>query len=100
MPAERLGSPAARESGRALYLGNCALCHGERADGHGRRQLLSSKPVDFTSHAWRKTATPRRVFFVLREGLHGTAMPAWPSFSDEETWDLVAYVLSVSERGP
>ena len=100
VPAERLASPAARDRGRALFLTNCALCHGERADGHGQRQLLSSRPADFTSKDWRRTVTPRKVYSVLREGVHGTAMPAWPSLTEDETWDLVAYVLSVSEKGP
>ncbi len=27
-------------------------------------------------------------------------MPAWKALSEEETWDLVAYVLSVAEMGP
>lgn len=100
VPRERLASAAARQRGRELYLDHCALCHGERADGHGQRQLLSSKPIDFTSRAWRARATPRRAFYVLREGVRGTAMPAWPILNEDETWDLVAYVLSVAAPGP
>lgn len=98
VPEQRLASAAAREHGRQLYLANCALCHGERADGHGQRQLLSSRPADFTSKIWRRSVTPRKVFYVLREGVHGTAMPAWPTLGEDETWDLVAYVLSVSDE--
>jgi mono/diheme cytochrome c family protein len=100
VPHERLVSAEARERGRGLYLAHCALCHGERADGHGPRSLLSSRPADFTSKTWRRTVTPRKAFFILREGVHGTAMPAWPTLTEDETWDLVAYVLSVSEKGP
>ena len=37
VPQERLASAAAQERGRRLYLGNCALCHGEHVDGQGRR---------------------------------------------------------------
>lgn len=99
VPADRLASVAARERGRELYLVNCALCHGERGDGHGRRRNLSSRPRDFTDAAWHRRATPRRVFFVVREGVQGTAMASWKALDEDETWDVVAYVLSIAESG-
>ena len=61
-----------------------------------RRENFAQPPRDFTSGAWRKQTTPRHVFFAIREGVRGTPMPGWKSFSDDETWDLVAYVLSAS----
>jgi high-affinity iron transporter len=98
VPEARLRSAEARESGRELFLANCALCHGERGDGHGRRSAGFAKaPANFTDPAWRRAATARRVFFAIREGLRGTPMPAWSTFSDDETWDLVAYVLSLGK---
>jgi len=99
VPEERLRSTAAREHGRALFLQHCALCHGERADGRGvRRQGLSSSPRDFTDPEWRRRTSPRRVYYVIREGSHGTAMPAWKSLEEADTWDLSAYLLAVGER--
>jgi mono/diheme cytochrome c family protein len=99
VPEERLRSPAAREHGRALFLQNCALCHGDHADGRGvRRQALSSPPRDFTDRTWRARTSPRRVFHVIREGSHGTAMPAWKSLEESDAWDLTAYLLAVGER--
>lgn len=98
VPPGLLGSAEARESGRKLFLVSCAICHGERADGRGvRREGLSVAPRDFTTPSWRNAATPRHVFFTIREGVHGTPMPGWKSFSDIETWDLVAYLLSASK---
>ncbi|MFI5120851.1 MAG: c-type cytochrome [Thermoanaerobaculia bacterium] len=95
VPSGLLDSAAARENGRKLFLASCALCHGERADGRGvRREGLSSPPRDFTNPSWRAATTPRRVFFAIREGVHGTPMPGWKSFSDAQTWDLVAFLLS------
>jgi mono/diheme cytochrome c family protein len=38
------------------------------------------------------------VYYAIREGVHGTAMPSWKSLPDEDIWDLVAYVLSVGTR--
>lgn len=97
VPAAQLESPAARERGRALFLEHCALCHGDRADGHGvRQQALSTPPRDFTDRAWKARTSPRRVFYVIREGSPGTAMPAWKVLDDGQTWDLTAYLLSVS----
>jgi high-affinity iron transporter len=95
VPTARLGSPEARASGRALFVAYCALCHGERGDGHGPRTAGFAKPpANFTDPAWRRGATPRRVFFAIREGVRGTPMPSWKWLSESEAWDLVAYVLS------
>ena len=98
VPYITLASAQARARGRKLFLTNCAICHGERADGNGiRSEGLDPRPVDFTSPEWRSQATPRHSFYVIRNGVGGTAMPRWNTFSDEETWELVAYVLSVAQ---
>ena len=94
-----LDSPQARERGRTAYLENCALCHGVAADGHGVRQEgLSGPPANFTLAAWRSSTTPGEVFTLVREGKRGTSMPSWRSLSESTTWDLVAYLWSVSEE--
>lgn len=97
VPDERLSSAGARRRGRDLFLQHCALCHGERADGRGVRRNLSSQPADFTDPVWRHSTSPRRVYHAIREGVPGTAMASWKIFSEEETWDLTAYVLAVAE---
>jgi high-affinity iron transporter len=96
VPEARLLSPEARSRGRALFLAHCAICHGEAADGHGlRAEGFSRPPAAFTDPAWRRRTSPRRAFYVVREGVRGTPMPSWKSLEEEEVWDLVAYVLSV-----
>lgn len=100
VPTAVLASSEARARGRVAFLRHCALCHGERGDGGGvRRSALDKPPADLTLPSWRSRATPRRVFFVLREGVRGTPMPAWPGLSEAETWDLVAYVLTLGRDG-
>jgi high-affinity iron transporter len=100
VPEERLASAQARERGRALFAEHCALCHGERADGRGvRREGLSTRPRDFTDPAWRLRTSPRAVFVAIREGVPRTAMPSWKSLDSEQTWDLVAFLLSAG-RAP
>jgi len=99
VPEERLASREARERGRTLYQQNCSLCHGVEADGRGvRREGFSSPPRDFTDPDVRRRVSPRRMFFEIREGVRGTAMPSWKSLSEGETWDLVAYLRSVARE--
>lgn len=98
VPAERLASAEARERGRKLFRQSCALCHGKRADGRGvRHSALSGPPQDFTDPHWRARVTPRSVYHAIRKGKSGTSMASWGALGEEETWDLVAFLLAVSE---
>lgn len=98
VPADRLSSPGARGRGQALFQQHCAICHGVSGDGLGeRREGFVRPPRDFTSSGWRTATTPRHVFFALREGIAGTAMPSWRTLPDDELWDLTAYVLSIAK---
>jgi mono/diheme cytochrome c family protein len=96
---DRLAAEDARARGRRVFLMSCAICHGERGDGMGiRREGLVGRPRDFTSSAWRTSTSPRRVVFAVREGVAQTSMPSWPTLTDDEVWDVTAYVLSLGER--
>jgi mono/diheme cytochrome c family protein len=98
VPEPLLVSADSRRRGRDLFLSHCALCHGESADGRGvRREGLTSAPRDFTDPTWKRRTSPRRIFFVIREGARGTPMPAWGILSDEDIWDLTAYLISAGE---
>ena len=99
VPAALLASPEARNRGAALFRAHCALCHGERGDGRGaRREGLTTPPRDFTSSGWRASTSPRRVFFAVREGVAGTPMASFKALSQQDAWDMTAYVLSLRER--
>lgn len=99
VPTAALASPDRRSRGKRLFLDHCALCHGEQGDGQGvRREGLSSPPRSFTDAAWRQSTSPRRVFFAIREGVSGTPMPGWKSSSEQDAWDLTAYVLTLGEQ--
>ena len=99
IPTTRLASTEAKARGRQLFVENCALCHGERGDGHGvRREGLTRSPRDFTSTTWRQSTSPRRVFYAIREGVPGTPMAGWKALSEQDAWDMTSYVLSVGDR--
>jgi mono/diheme cytochrome c family protein len=38
------------------------------------------------------------VFFAIREGLAGTPMPNWKALSEQDAWDMTAYVLTLSDQ--
>jgi high-affinity iron transporter len=96
IPVARMASRQAQQHGEQLFREYCALCHGERGDGHGiRREGLTRAPRDFTSPAWQRSTSPRRVFYAIREGLPSTPMPSWKALSEEDAWDMTSYVLSL-----
>jgi len=105
-PAEPLApagfdAPEARARGRELFLRHCAICHGEHADGQGpRRGSLTPPPASFRDPSWRERTTPGRVHRIVREGVRGTPMPPWKVVLDEQqTWDVVAFLLGVGREG-
>ncbi|MGO8970855.1 MAG: c-type cytochrome [Myxococcaceae bacterium] len=101
MPWNQVRSAEARQRGRELYVRYCVLCHGEHADGRGVRSLgLDRRPADFTAPQWSSPDAPARAYRAIREGVSGTPMASWSAFSDAESWDLVAYLVSVSKQGP
>lgn len=94
----RFFSAEARARGQKAFATYCVLCHGAAGDGQGvRRSAFTHPPRDFTDQAWRQSVTPDDVFGRIRDGVPGTAMPAWRSLGDGTIADLTAYVLSLAQ---
>lgn len=94
-------------AGKVVYDAKCAVCHGERGDGKGKAAyLLFPKPRDFTTGVYKFRTTPsgslprdEDIFRTITRGVAGTAMPSWEGeLSEQERWDLVAYLKTFSER--
>jgi mono/diheme cytochrome c family protein len=96
-------------SGRQLYMdAECWQCHGEsgRGDGPSAPTLKDNTempitPTDLTSPArFKNGAAPHDLYRTLMTGLAGTPMPSYAdSLEPEQAWDLIFYVLSLSENG-
>ena len=93
--------------GKAVYDAKCAHCHGAAGKGDGPAStLLSPRPTDFSTGRYkiRTTAfgglpTDEDLARTVRDGLSGTAMPAWKGFlSDGELRAVVGYVKGFSPR--
>jgi len=99
-----VGTEAQRESGRVLYLKNCAQCHGDKGDAEGyATPHLYPRPRDFTAGRFKVRTTPsgalpthQDLVNIIRRGMPYTSMPAWPNLSDQEVSDLAYYLTTFS----
>jgi hypothetical protein len=53
---------------------------------------MTPSPANLTLPPWSERAGAGRTFLAVRDGVPGTAMASWPSLSDSEVWQLVAYI--------
>lgn len=95
-----VGKPEAVEAGKALFTtaaGNCFTCHGPegRGDGAAGKGLpiapgnLRDKDLQAMSDGY--------LFFRITEGgaAIGSAMPAHKHLTDDQRWQLVAFIRSL-----
>jgi len=94
----------AAAKGKAVYLQNCAVCHGPKGDGNGpAAYLLSPKPRDFTRGVFKFRSTPTiptdaDLLRTVTDGVPGTAMPGWSSLSADDRQALITFIKSLSDR--
>ncbi len=89
------------KAGERLYRAgevSCATCHGRKGDGKGELAgQFDPRPRNF---ACAKTVTgipDGQLFWVIRFGSPGTAMPPHPEFSDEQIWQLVLHLRRLAK---
>jgi high-affinity iron transporter len=86
-------------SGRAIYLENCAQCHGEAGKGDGpSRATMNPKnppPANFTDAEFMAGLSPFKAFNAISFGVENTAMASFAALSEEQRWQVAFYVLSL-----
>ena len=113
-------TPEALANAKELYAQNCAACHGENGAGNGvfaedlakageasmqsmngMVDMSMQTPVDFTDSKRMLGAAPALLQGKILRGGMGTGMPMWGSiFTEEQIWDLVAYLYSFQFEYP
>jgi mono/diheme cytochrome c family protein len=102
------GPPEPQEGGYALYRKHCLHCHGVTGAGDGpTAPFLYPRPRDYRKGMFKFTSTPNGakptredLRKTIRQGLHGTSMPAFePLMSRPEIEQVLDYLIFLSYRG-
>jgi hypothetical protein len=88
------------EKGRKVYQSQssplqCIHCHGLKGDGTGHMGLEANPPArNFTCAETMKSLSDGQMFWVIKNGIPGTAMPAYSDLADWKIWVLIQYIRS------
>jgi mono/diheme cytochrome c family protein len=78
--------------GKAIFEANCVTCHGATGDGSGLPGAANFTDVEFM-----RGKKPAEFFQAIRDGVEGTAMPAWgDTLSEMDIWDVLYYEWAFS----
>lgn len=96
----KLTDPALIQKGFQHYDEMCVGCHGAPGVAPGEiAQGLWPKAPDLGRSV--PTWTPAQLFWITKNGIKFTAMPAWgPSHDDGELWALVAFLERLPQLSP
>ena len=72
----------------------CKLCHGARGNGNGSlARRLDPPPRNFACAEVMKNLPDGQLFWIIKNGSRGTAMPAHKSsLKSEEIWQLILFI--------
>lgn len=107
-------SDAGIENGRKTYIKyGCQNCHGDNGYGDGKEALdgnlkdtygLTISSGDLTERSSLKGgSSAHAIYRTIMTGLNGTPMPSYADTiggNDKDVWDLVYYILSLSQERP
>jgi high-affinity iron transporter len=89
--------PLDTADGHALYVRNCAPCHGTRGAGDGpAAHTLSTPPPATGVKSMTPELTPTLAYNVISVGVRGTAMAAFaPLITPQQRWNIISYIYSL-----
>jgi mono/diheme cytochrome c family protein len=97
-PPQSPDTPPSVAGGRELWAQNCQPCHGPTGQGDGPTAGSIPNPLpDFSAPTTGRQSAPADYFDVIKNGRMDRMMPPWSNrLSDDQIWDAVAYVWSLS----
>jgi mono/diheme cytochrome c family protein len=82
------GDAQAVAGGAKLFERHCAECHG--ADGGGSKKAPSLLQQEV------QQASPGTLFWILTNGVVRQGMPVWSKLPEQQRWQLVTFLRSLS----
>ncbi|MGC8735195.1 MAG: c-type cytochrome [Dissulfurimicrobium sp.] len=77
------------DNGKTIYARSCAFCHGENGDGKGvEAKGLAIPPEDISAIR----TTRGYLYGILKDGVHGSAMPYFTFFDRDKLDSLMDYM--------
>jgi mono/diheme cytochrome c family protein len=73
--------------GAQVFAQHCASCHGDLAEGVGRRPALRTARI--------RDASDGELQWLLRNGSLAHGMPAWSKLPEVQRWQLVRFLHSL-----
>jgi mono/diheme cytochrome c family protein len=75
----------------------CATCHGVKGDGRGpMSSQFDPHPRNFQCAATINGIPDGQLFWIIRFGSPGAAMPPHPQLSEAQIWQLVLYLRTLA----
>ncbi|MGA8043212.1 MAG: cbb3-type cytochrome c oxidase subunit I [Terracidiphilus sp.] len=88
--------PVLQAAGERVFVAHCARCHGMTGDGNGPDAAnYQPRPANFH----QMLVSFHGAETVIREGVPGSGMPAWPLLTPQETQAVTVYMRSFYEGG-
>jgi glucose/arabinose dehydrogenase len=97
-------TPESIAKGKQFFDGNCAACHGDRAQGAVKAGMALSivdeqkgrQPPDLTDDQWDHGSSDGDIFTVIKRGLPPTMMAGFDGgIPDQDIWNIVNYLRSL-----
>ncbi len=91
---------ASLSEGREHFADHCAQCHAN--DGSGQSDIgrnLYPTPPDMRTERTQRLSDGE-LFYVIKNGVRMTGMPAWSDHGDEDNWKLVLFIRHLPKITP